>query len=128
MDATSGDDATEPCPYCLAEIPASAARCRYCTGDLTSPVAPPDLAGFWIGGLALVLLGAIVSTAAEGEGAWIGFVIIGFGGILLQVATIAWGVSIGLRDRDRRTWLTRHSTAERLAPPDRAAAHPRPSA
>lgn len=60
----------------------------------------------------LAIAGVAIAAAAGSGGAWLGFLVAAAGGILLQVAAIAWGVSIGQRDRDERTWLRRHVNAE----------------
>lgn len=103
--------ATRECPFCLAEVPAAATRCRHCTGDFSQPVSAPDLVGFWVGGIVLAIAG--VGFAAGGEdAAWFGFILLGVGGVLLQIATIAWGVSIGVRNRDEQMHVKRHSNAK----------------
>lgn len=106
----------EPCPFCLSEIPSAATRCPHCTGDLKMPSDSPDLAGFWIAGVLLALLGAAIAAAGGDTAPWIGFVLAGVGLIFVQIATIAFGVSLGGRHRDARIYRTRRAQAEPVTP------------
>ena len=101
------DEATKECVFCLAEVPAAATRCRYCTGDFAQPVTAPTLAGFWVIGIVLVFIGVSILAGDDEDSAWIGFLFAGAGGVLMQIATIAWGVSVGMRDRDERMQIQR---------------------
>jgi hypothetical protein len=94
---------TEQCPYCLAEIQTAAIRCRHCTSNLTRPTASSGLGTLIFLGLVLVVIGAgIVGTS--GNDPELGWLIAGAGGLVLQIAIVAWGVSLGMRDRDSRAY------------------------
>lgn len=105
----------EPCPFCLSDIPAAATRCAHCAGDLAIPSDSPDLAGYWVVGILLAVVGLVVAAAAGG-GAWIGFVIAGVGGVLIQIGTIAFAVSLGGRHQVSRIYRTRRANAEKVVP------------
>lgn len=107
-------DDIQECPYCLSEIPGAASKCRHCAADIYDP-ADADTRGFWIVGIIMTLLGfAIVAGNDNGDGDW-AFVLVGIGGVILQIAVIATAVSIGLRDADRRTFDLRKAIANRFA-------------
>jgi hypothetical protein len=110
--ATAEPGGTQECPFCISEIPAEAVRCRFCAADVRRlGKRPPDTAAFWVGGVLLALVGLGIAAAAGSDSAWFGFVLLGIGGVLLQIATVASGVSIGLRDRDERRHVARYHNA-----------------
>lgn len=107
------DDDTKTCPYCLSEIPGVASRCRHCTSELYAPV-DGDTRGWWIVGFLLAVVGiGIVAGSSNGEGDW-AFVLVGIGGVLLQVGAIATGVSVGMRDARGQTFEHRRAIANRF--------------
>lgn len=108
------DDETRVCPYCLSEIPDIASRCRYCAADIEPP-ADSDTRGWWIVGFLVSFVGAIILGAAEGSGQDWGWILLGIGGVILQVGVVATAVSVGIRDAERRTYELRRMIARTLS-------------
>lgn len=104
-------DGVQECPFCIAEIPAAAVRCRHCGADIKRLVKAPDLGRFWFGGIILAIIGIAIAAAAGDDGAWVGFIVLGIGGMLVQVAVVASGVSLGMRDRDEKRHAARYHNA-----------------
>ncbi|WP_148045069.1 hypothetical protein [Nocardioides marmorisolisilvae] len=90
-------DELKPCPFCLAEIPTAARRCRHCTADLDT-WEPPSLGALWIAGIVLCVIGSLIGSGDDGE--WFGWFLFSVGAVVLQICIIALGVSLGVRDRD----------------------------
>lgn len=104
------------CPFCLSEVPGEATRCRHCAGDFTVSVDSPDFAGFWIVGIILTVIGLVVAAGSDGgDGTWIGLIIAGVGGVLIQIVVIAYGVSVGMRDHEHRKHVKRYANVAALA-------------
>lgn len=103
----------EPCPFCLEQTPATVSRCRHCGAELTPPPAPPGLIGLWLlGGFLLVVGVAIASSSDDARAA--GIIVGSVGGVMLQIATIATGVSIGMRARDWKAFRNRYDSADKM--------------
>lgn len=106
-------DPTEPCPYCLAEVSTAAIRCRHCAADIAPPAPTSGLGTLLFVGIALAVFGVILG-ASHGDDAALGWVVVGAGGMVLQIAAVAWGVSLGMRDHDSRAYVRRHRAADGL--------------
>lgn len=119
----------QPCPHCKEDIPGGVDYCPFCKSTVSGPAKsrdaaadkvaasmtskratdlepPTSLFSLWVTGIIGSIVGAVLIYAgADSDDAGIlivpGILLAAVGGVILQVAVIASGVFVGLRNRDR---------------------------